>query len=58
LHETNGSMASATDVAELRVSLRAQEQDIDCVYEGRTAAGRRVYRYRLVTRPALVLEGE
>jgi hypothetical protein len=52
LHQANGSMASATDVAELR----ANGYTIDCQYEGRTSAGRKCYRYTLIERPMLVLE--
>lgn len=38
-----GSVAIHSDVAELR----ANGLDIDCQYEGKTAHGRRIYRYSL-----------
>lgn len=39
-----GSVAIHSDCAELR----ANGYDVECAYQGTTAEGRRVYRYRLV----------
>jgi hypothetical protein len=36
-----GSLAVATDISEVR----ANGHEIDCVYEGKTENGRRIYRY-------------
>ncbi len=43
-----GSVAPATDVSELRRSGYV----IECVYEGKTPAGRKIFRYTLLGRIA------
>lgn len=39
--------AASTDVSELRKNLRRHGEDVVCTPEGRTADGRKVYRYHI-----------
>lgn len=39
--------AASTDVSELRKNLRRHGEDVVCTPEGKTADGRKIYRYRI-----------
>jgi len=49
ISEYTGSEAVHSDIHELRKNLRKSGRDIRCMYFGRTDAGRKIYRYEIIT---------